>query len=80
MVMVDDFRSGFFMTGEAWLDENGRNIWFEHDCKSSRAKTMLPYPKWKASQDGSKVEPSIHCLECGFHDFVKLMRKPEGGE
>jgi ferredoxin-like protein FixX len=63
------------MAAKAWLDEDGQHIWLQHDCKSKRDTSMLPYPTWQATDDGKKVQPSINCMDCGLHTFVPITGK-----
>ena len=58
----------------AWLDEDGKHIWFRHQCVNGAVlESMLPYPTWHQSQkDRTVVEPSIVCNDCHFHEFVSL--------
>jgi len=58
-------------SGRAWLDEDGRHIWFAHDCVDGREFTWLP-STWKADADGRYVTPSIMCSDCGFHEIVLI--------
>lgn len=55
----------------AWLDEDGKHVWFFHKCIKGPETSMLPYPTWRAV-DGH-VEPSIVCNECRFHEIVPLL-------
>lgn len=54
---------------EVRLDEDGKHIWFTHDCKNGRETTWLP-STWKVV--GKEVRPSIVCNECGFHEMVQI--------
>lgn len=60
----------------AWLDDDGLHVWFRHhcalacDCPEHTVTTMLPWPTWRARS--GKVDPSIHCQRCHFHEFVSL--------
>jgi hypothetical protein len=55
---------------DSWLDEDGIHVWIQHPCTTGMAVTMLP-TTWKASPSG-RVEPSVHCLACGAHQFVNV--------
>ena len=55
-----------------WLDEDGRHVWFSHDCTTERVETMLPYPLWSADPATGDVRPSIDCRECGTHSYFNL--------
>jgi len=68
-------KPGFFLEGRAWLDDDGKHIWFAHDCKTKRETSMLPYPTWQAGSDGF-VTPSIVCNECGFHSIQPISERP----
>lgn len=67
------------LPGEAWLDEDGRHVWFRHDCiiddKRQSIDWMLPWPNWKEAD--RYVQPSIQCTVpgCGFHSSP-MIRKP----
>jgi len=63
---------------KAWLDEDGKHVWFMHDCVLGKETSMLPYPTWKATEDGLEVTPSIVCNDCGFHEMVSLLQKQAG--
>ena len=67
------------LTGKCWLDENGRNVWFEHYCGDMLKTSMLPKPKWHVAEDGRTVTPSIHCTTCGFHEIMILSDPPQRG-
>ena len=56
---------------DAWLDEDGVHVWIRHPCATGMEQTMLP-TGWKASESG-RVEPSVHCLACGAHQFVDVL-------
>ena len=45
-------------------------IWFAHDCKVNSYRVPIRLVKWRL--DGEKVKPSVHCLSCGFHQFLTL--------
>jgi hypothetical protein len=64
-----------FLTARAWLDEDGRHVWLEHDCGDERARTMLP-STWQADAEGH-VSPSIDCRACGAHFFAQVEAPPE---
>lgn len=68
-------RPGFWLTGTAWLDNDGRHIWFAHDCTTERVATMLPWPVWHS--DGHNVVPSISCEACGLHANYFFDRPPD---
>lgn len=63
-------RPGFFLTGNAWLDEDGTHVWSAHDCTDHREIHMLEWPTWQI--DGDKVTPSYQCDGCGFHAVLWL--------
>ena len=56
---------------DAWLDDDGEHVWTRHPCKAEMVTAMLPHPQWKANEAG-RVEPSVHCLACGAHQFVDV--------
>jgi hypothetical protein len=64
------------MPGRVWLDTDGYHIWFQHrcaiacDCPDHTETTMLPWPIWRAERE--RVEPSIACSRCGFHERLVL--------
>lgn len=51
-----------WLTGRAWLDEDGKHVWFAHDCTTGRDTSRLPWPTWRA--EGDAVAPSIDWLSC----------------
>lgn len=67
---------------KAWLDEDGKHIWFQHECKERVVEiSMLPFPHWHekppdSNSFGRFVEPSIVCNACGFHEIVRLGEHP----
>ena len=63
------------LPGSAWLDTDGRHIWWRHECVDGQRDWMLPWPHWKS--DGNCVTPSIVCTvqNCGFHSSP-LVREP----
>ena len=69
-------RSLEFLHAKAWLDEDGEHVWQSHNCEDEAVESMLPHPQWHASKDGTKVEPSIHCLRCGMHAILDISDKP----
>lgn len=71
---MDDLRPGWWMTAHAWLEDG--DIWTAHDCMTERVVTRLPHPKWHLTADGTEVEPSFHCLDCGCHAFLKIETHP----
>lgn len=63
----------------AWIDPDGRHVWYSHDCADRvRSITKLPWPQWRA--DGDKITPSIDCADCGTHVFAPIHRPPAGWE
>lgn len=72
-------RPGFWMTGRAWVDDDGQHVWFAHDCAQERVSTMLPWPTWQVLPDGH-VEPSIDCQACGLHARYTIEWTPYGRE
>lgn len=63
--------------GSAWLDADGKHVWFEHQCvNGERKRSMLPWSNWRAL-DG-KVTPSIVCTVpgCDFHDTPAIGTPP----
>lgn len=75
MAETPTLRPGFWMTGNAWLDIDGRHIWFAHDCTSERVVTMLAWPTWHSN--GIDVVPSVNCDGCGLHAHYKLDTPPD---
>lgn len=61
-------RPGFFLTGNAWLDEDGEHVWIAHDCVDHREIHKATNLHWRAV--GDHVEPSYQCVLCGFHAIV----------
>lgn len=43
----------------AWLDADGRHIWWRHQCVDGEHTDMLPWPNWQ-NKNGT-VTPSIVC-------------------
>lgn len=63
-----------------WLDDDGRHVWFAHDCAEGRVETMLPHPTWIADPVTDDVRPAIDCRECGTHAYFNLRTDaPSGG-
>lgn len=60
-----------FLTAAAWLDMDGYHVWQAHDCVGGRSRSMLPWPTWIKTQNGS-VWPSVTCHACGLHVFLAL--------
>jgi hypothetical protein len=62
---------GWWMTADAWMDEDGEHVWMAHDCTDRRVATMLPHPTWHAAPapagTGTVVVPSFACSDCGIH-------------
>lgn len=65
------FRPGWWLSARCWVDDDGRHIWFAHDCAQERVATMLPWPTWQVLPNG-RIEPSISCETCGFHEFMPI--------
>lgn len=70
MADMSVLRPGFWTTGRAWLDNDGRHVWVAHDCTTERVATMLPFPIWHST--GLAVEPSVSCDACGLHTHLGL--------
>ena len=77
------------MSGEAnmraWLDPDGRHVWFEHICGGDGKihRDMLPFPHWKSDEQiPPRVTPSIVCTRpgCTFHAFPAIEKPPEDFE
>jgi len=72
------------LPGKAWMDEDGRHVWFEHQCVDGMHRSMLPYPKWHSDGGGGipggtpAVTPSIHCTVpgCDFHSHPLIGQPP----
>ena len=60
----------------AWLDADGRHIWWRHKCVDGEHTDMLPWPHWR-SESGS-VTPSIVCTvkDCGSHTIPLVRQAP----
>lgn len=66
------------LPGDAWLDADGRHIWWRHRCADGVDRTnMLPWPHWKKNDAEGTVMPSIVCMipGCNFHSNP-LVREP----
>lgn len=73
------------LPGRAWMDTDGKHVWWEHDClKDGQRVTlrfMLPWPHWKHNGGqppaNAHVQPSIVCEVpgCGYH-AVPLIGEP----
>lgn len=72
------------MPGICWLDEDGRHVWWQHDCVDKagtrvQLRWMLPHPHWrKGDGDSPTVTPSIVCEVpgCGFHSSPLIGKPP----
>lgn len=62
-----------WLSGLAWLDDDGRHIWFRHDCVEGTVTTMLP-DTWRVDEKGY-VRPSVQCDACGLHDASLTVSK-----
>lgn len=67
--------------GIAWMDEDGRHVWFRHDCVRPSGErhpvdAMLPHSQWRA--ENGVVTPSIVCTQtgCGFHSNPVIGQPP----
>lgn len=51
----------------AWLDPDGRHIWWRHQCVDGEHTDMLPWAAWQSIN--GVVTPSIVCERkgCGSH-------------
>lgn len=63
--------------GNAWLDHDGQHVWIGHSGNGTDTATMLPWPKWSAVN--GRVQPSIHCLACGYHPAIDPAPPREDG-
>ena len=70
-------RPGYWLNGRCWVDDDGRHVWFAHDCAEGRVATMLPWPTWQVLADG-RVAPSIDCRACGLHANYPVEWTPYG--
>lgn len=61
--------------GGVWLDPDGKHLWFRHHCGGVMRDTMLP-TTWRVAPGTSRVEPSLRCTACGFHEFAALILPP----
>ena len=69
------------LPGIAWLDADGRHIWWRHLCVDGEHTDMLPWPHWKLGSDGA-VTPSIVCTRpnCGYHSIPLVGNPPDDWE
>jgi len=60
----------------AWLDTDGRHIWWRHKCIDGEHTNMLPYPRWRNVE--GKVSPSIVCAVpgCNSHTIPFIGEPP----
>ena len=63
-----------WLTARAWLDTDGEHVWIRHDCTSGVVDVMLPHPTWRAAN--GRVEPSVHCRDCGLHVSLEVGPSP----
>lgn len=65
---------------EAWLDVDGRHIWWRHKCVDGEHTDMLPWPHWSLNEAEGVVKPSIVCTRngCNYHS-IPLVRNPPDG-
>jgi hypothetical protein len=63
-----------------WLDEDGRHVWWKHDCNAPWASTpgfemRIPINDivgWTVqSTDPITLSPSLLCSACGEHGFIR---------
>ena len=62
--------------GLAWMDEDGKHIWWAHICADGQEhREMLP-STWKNVE--GKVAPSIVCTVsgCNYHAFPLIETEP----
>lgn len=69
---VRPLQPGWWMSAEAWMDEDGEHVWMAHDCADRRVTSMFPHPTWR--RNGDHVEPSFACADCGLHAFNVPLR------
>lgn len=66
--------------GRAWIDEDGKHIWFLHQCADGEIHyDMLPWPHWQNNkQRPAFVTPSIVCTiqGCNFHSIPEITDPP----
>lgn len=73
--MAETLRPGFFLSGNAWLDDDGDHVWSAHDCTDRRDIHMLEWPTWQVADRTAVrpvVTPSYQCDDCGFHAVLWL--------
>lgn len=71
------------LPGDAWMDEDDRHVWWQHDCVDAEGKRvqkcwMLPWPHWRKGEGASPTtKPSIICTVpgCNYH-ASPLIRTP----
>lgn len=72
------------LPGRAWMDGDGRHVWWEHECfKGGQRVTlrwMLPWSDWSA-KDGH-ITPSVVCEVpgCGYHAIPLIGEPPSDWE
>jgi hypothetical protein len=70
------------LPGKAWLDEDGRHVWWEHLCSAAKGtvRYMLPWPHWQAINGA--MSPSVVCEVpgCGHHSIPLIQEPPADWE
>jgi hypothetical protein len=65
---------GSWVSGRAWLDDDGKHVWTAHIHHGEVQTVMMPWPQWRAN--GHIITPSVHCTDCGFHAFPFITEPP----
>lgn len=63
---------------DAWLDADGRHVWWRHACVDGEHTYMLPWPAWKKGDSGTTI-PSIVCMRpgCSYHASPLVGQPPD---
>lgn len=72
------------LPGRAWMDTDGKHVWWEHACLKNGERItlrwMMPWPDWH--NEKGVVAPSIVCAVqgCDFHSSPLIGEPPSDFE